>query len=283
MYWTKSIFVNIYFSENCRTSIGRATGRCHPSGDRHEQHFATRPGQVAAEGFACNYTPPASDQRRPLYGGPGGKALALRSSPARPYAAAVGCHRKRSSPPAPLAAPVSCRRQRGDGRASGAGAGRATGTIARRGLNPRRASSIAHASGFAGSSPCSSGSSPVRSTPTRTSHGGCSKLLTGSAIWGPWRTTSASGSKGVVGWFDRNLKAPSRTDIKLPYDSKQYERVVFWFRPEARQHIQKMREVAVMLQHHGVPHRVLKTDKPGRVVYSDEFQVGAIPYRDGIR
>jgi len=89
--------------------------------------------------------------------------------------------------------------------------------------------------------------------------------------------------KEVVGWFERNLKVPSRTDIGLPYDSNEYERVVYWFRPGAREHIARMREVAAMLKHHGVSHRLLKTDKPGRIVYSDEFQVGAIPHRDGVK
>lgn len=87
----------------------------------------------------------------------------------------------------------------------------------------------------------------------------------------------------VVGWFELNLKAPSRTDIKLRYDSNDFDRVVYWFRPQATEHIRRMREVAAMLEHHGVPHRLLKTDKPGHIVYGDEFQVGAIPHRDGVK
>jgi hypothetical protein len=88
--------------------------------------------------------------------------------------------------------------------------------------------------------------------------------------------------KEVVGWFEDNLKAPKRVDIQLRYDSKEYKRVVYWFRSGATEHIRRMREVASMLNHHGVAHRLLKTDKPGRIVYEDEFQVGAIPHRDGV-
>lgn len=89
--------------------------------------------------------------------------------------------------------------------------------------------------------------------------------------------------KEVVGWFEKHLKAPSFTDIRLRHDSSVHERVVYWFRPGAKQHIARMREVAVMLKHHGVSHRLLKTDKPGRIVYSDEFQVGPVPHRDGVK
>jgi len=87
--------------------------------------------------------------------------------------------------------------------------------------------------------------------------------------------------KGVVGWFERNLKVPKRYDLDLRYDSKAYDKVVYWFRAEATEHVRAMREVATMLGHHGIPHRVLRTDKPGIIVYRDEHQVGAIPFRDG--
>lgn len=89
--------------------------------------------------------------------------------------------------------------------------------------------------------------------------------------------------ESVVGWFERNLKAPKHYDIDLRYDSKAYDKVVYWFRAEATQHIQAMREVATMLGHHGIPHRLLRSDKPGIIVYRDARQVGAIPFRDGAR
>lgn len=88
----------------------------------------------------------------------------------------------------------------------------------------------------------------------------------------------------VVGWFESNLKAPKKVDLRgLPWYSKEHDRVVYWFRDTAHEHIQRMREVATMLSHHGVPNRLLRTPKPGRVVYSDKFQVAAIPHRDGLK
>ncbi|MGE0191846.1 MAG: hypothetical protein AB7T63_07350 [Planctomycetota bacterium] len=44
-----------------------------------------------------------------------------------------------------------------------------------------------------------------------------------------------------------------------------------------------MRHLATMLREHGVVVRVLRTAKPGRIVYDDDLQIGAIPFRGGVR
>jgi hypothetical protein len=41
-----------------------------------------------------------------------------------------------------------------------------------------------------------------------------------------------------------------------------------------------MREMAFLLEHHDVPVRMIKTARPGYVVYEDEFQIVAVPFAD---
>ena len=86
----------------------------------------------------------------------------------------------------------------------------------------------------------------------------------------------------VVGWFGKNLRAPSRSDFSLPYYSFEFNRVIFWLKGTAHEHIQRMQQVASMLRYHRVPVRMLRTSRPGSVVYEDKHQVGAIPFRDGV-
>jgi len=87
----------------------------------------------------------------------------------------------------------------------------------------------------------------------------------------------------VVGWFDEHLHAPKRIDFSLRWFSTEHERVIFWLKDTATEHIQRMREMCALLSHYGVATRVLRTERPGTVVYEDEHQVGAIPFRDGVK
>jgi hypothetical protein len=41
-----------------------------------------------------------------------------------------------------------------------------------------------------------------------------------------------------------------------------------------------MQELVAVLENHGVPVHILKTTRPGYVVYEDEFQVVSEPFRD---
>ena len=81
----------------------------------------------------------------------------------------------------------------------------------------------------------------------------------------------------VVGWFERHLAVPV---LYLGGRRGECRRVLFWFKAEAHEHVQRMQQVGVMLGHHGVPTRMLRSSRPGRIVYQDEHQIGAIPFRD---
>jgi hypothetical protein len=81
-------------------------------------------------------------------------------------------------------------------------------------------------------------------------------------------------------WFNINLAKPIRfTSAKPPYYRKR-QNGISWFKDSAREHIGKMHEMVALLKHHDVPVRMIKTTRPGYVVYEDEFQIVAVPFAD---
>jgi hypothetical protein len=55
---------------------------------------------------------------------------------------------------------------------------------------------------------------------------------------------------------------------------------VCWFKPTATEHIAKVREMSCILEQNGLYVRVIKEQRPGYVVYEDEYQVVAEPFAD---
>jgi hypothetical protein len=49
---------------------------------------------------------------------------------------------------------------------------------------------------------------------------------------------------------------------------------------DAAEHAARLRALTVLLQRHGFVTQVLWTRRPGYVVYEDEYQVAAVPFRD---
>lgn len=53
-----------------------------------------------------------------------------------------------------------------------------------------------------------------------------------------------------------------------------------WFKATATEHIAKMREMSCILEQNGFYVRVIKAQRPGYIVYEDEYQVVAEPFAD---
>jgi hypothetical protein len=84
----------------------------------------------------------------------------------------------------------------------------------------------------------------------------------------------------ILDWFSINLEKPKRfTSAKPPYYRKRQDGIS-WFKDSAGKHIGKMHEMVAVLKHHDVPVRMIKTTRPGYVLYEDEFQVVAVPFAD---
>jgi hypothetical protein len=83
-------------------------------------------------------------------------------------------------------------------------------------------------------------------------------------------------------WFDENLEKPDRfTASKPPYYRKQ-SKAISWFKETAHDHINKVLEMAVIVESHGVRVTKLEAERVGYVVYEDEFQIVAEPFVDTI-
>jgi len=81
----------------------------------------------------------------------------------------------------------------------------------------------------------------------------------------------------VFDWFNTNLPCPDRLNRSTrPHRAA---KAVSWFKPEAGSCIAKMTELRALLERYGLPTELLKTRRPGYVVYEDEYQVVAEPFR----
>ncbi len=74
----------------------------------------------------------------------------------------------------------------------------------------------------------------------------------------------------ALAWFQEHLDAPEY----LP------ERAIFWFRADSDRCQEAAWSLAHALRENGETVLVLRTRRPGRVVWEDEDQVAAIPFRD---
>ena len=84
----------------------------------------------------------------------------------------------------------------------------------------------------------------------------------------------------LLHWFDQNLEKPDRfTASKPPYYRKQ-PKAISWFKDTAIEHIDRTRQMVVILERHGLTVQTHRAERVGYVVYEDEFQVVAEPFSD---
>jgi len=76
-------------------------------------------------------------------------------------------------------------------------------------------------------------------------------------------------------WFNENLEKPNsfgRGKLSLG---------ICWFKTGSSDHISRIYEMVHVLERNGIRVKKIKTDKPGYVVYEDEWQLVAEPFRKG--
>ncbi len=79
-------------------------------------------------------------------------------------------------------------------------------------------------------------------------------------------------------WFDLYLEAPPVQASESRYYSTPM--AISWFKSSAVDHISKMREFGQILEAHDVYVTELITQRPGKILYQDKYQIAAIPYKD---
>jgi hypothetical protein len=82
----------------------------------------------------------------------------------------------------------------------------------------------------------------------------------------------------IYQWFRSNLKKPTSFSCSLKPHAKNV--AISWFKDTVTEHIAKMRVLASILMAHGIAVELLKTERPGYVVYEDQHQVTAEPFRE---
>jgi hypothetical protein len=81
-------------------------------------------------------------------------------------------------------------------------------------------------------------------------------------------------------WFNENLEKPTRFTASKPPFYRKKNKAICWFKHTASEHLARVRELAAILDNHGVPVRTLKARRVGYVVYEDEYQIVAEPFAD---
>lgn len=73
-------------------------------------------------------------------------------------------------------------------------------------------------------------------------------------------------------WFNNNLPCPPFRKSDWPRDA------VSWFKDGAGEPIRQMWDIVAILKEHGVPVRVLRSKRPGRILYEDSYQVVVVEW-----
>jgi hypothetical protein len=86
----------------------------------------------------------------------------------------------------------------------------------------------------------------------------------------------------LLSWFETNLAIPerfNRTNSK-GYYRRRNTAGVSWIKPSAQEHIAKMRALVLILENNGYLVSQITTTRPGYVIFQDDHQVIAEPFRD---
>ena len=81
----------------------------------------------------------------------------------------------------------------------------------------------------------------------------------------------------VRAWFNLELEKPARLTRSRRAGAEPC--AISWFKTTAVEHIRRAREVMALLAEHDVQSRMLRSERPGYIVYEDDFQVTAEPFR----
>jgi hypothetical protein len=82
----------------------------------------------------------------------------------------------------------------------------------------------------------------------------------------------------TYGWFKQSLRVPDR--LSRSTRPHAHRVALSWYKDSAAEHIGRMRTLAGLLGAHGYTVEMLKTDRPGFIVYEDDTQIAAEPFAD---
>jgi len=83
--------------------------------------------------------------------------------------------------------------------------------------------------------------------------------------------------KLITGWFSKRLEKPTRfsnASNKNPANIS-----LSWFKDSAKEHIQKIHELIEIFERYDIVVERVVSKSPGYIVYEDEYQISAIPFK----
>jgi hypothetical protein len=106
------------------------------------------------------------------------------------------------------------------------------------------------------------------------------------AMFRLWRSGALSAHEEawwaeIRAWLDVDLDEPDRLARSRRPGANAC--AISWFKASATGHIVRARELASLLAQHDIRSRMLTTERPGYIVYEDEFQIAAEPFRRELR
>jgi hypothetical protein len=93
--------------------------------------------------------------------------------------------------------------------------------------------------------------------------------------WQNIKGSDAEELNELQAWFSKNLEKPTsfgRDKLRLG---------ICWFKTGSTEHISRIWEMIHILERNGIYVKKFRTDKPGYVIYEDEWQLVAEPFRKG--
>lgn len=87
--------------------------------------------------------------------------------------------------------------------------------------------------------------------------------------------------ESLLQWFGKNLEVPTRFNrTKSKGYTRRTTKGISWLKSTATEHIANMHSMVSILRNYGHHVTMIKTKKPGYVVYEDEHQIVAEPFND---
>ena len=96
---------------------------------------------------------------------------------------------------------------------------------------------------------------------------------------GTLSATESARFREILRWFRENLPVPTRF-TRTRNASHKRKRALSWFKGTATLQLAYAREVVQMLAGHDVVVEMITTDRPGYIVYEDQYQIVAEPFAD---
>jgi hypothetical protein len=79
-------------------------------------------------------------------------------------------------------------------------------------------------------------------------------------------------------WFNDFLSRPHK--LARSKNKNAAHRAICWFKEDAKLYLKKAAEIAALVNKYGYRVEVLKTQNPGYIMYEDDEQVVAVPFKD---